>query len=485
MESVWYYAHSGAQTGPVSFGDLQSAAVAGKLSPEDLVWREGTPDWVAARTVAGLFPAPAAPPPPPPRMPAPMAMPSRASTHGVESLPLADEATPAPPPVSAPPPGSEIIDMAKLFVRRAAAADPAAIVATRDEERLLAQSGFEPTTRKFVVWRRALLWVAAVPAAFASLFALISLLDMETNEKAMLSPFGTLVYFIQVFALCALPFVAAFAALGYNRPAKSARLVFIGGLVITLVPVLIAFLPTGWLIAGPGPTGDSGEVQLMKAMYAQKLGPKYYLLVLPIILSVTPALSRACVRLKGFLPESIVPGWALVASAPVVAFLTLATFIVIYRTTNNFALFLGLLLVIGAPLLYLMKFRLLTRPVYDAREMAAFTKTQLYVIIATAVGFLMIVIYLFSAQLGDHKVLGTNRDAEWRIWSLDAHKTWLEYLARSLFLTVFFADLLVRMAVMVWREERAFAGTGPAASFDQTMSAMGEAVEVKGNAPVA
>ena len=45
MESVWYYAHDGAQTGPVSFGDLRAAVASGQLVAEDLVWKEGTVDW--------------------------------------------------------------------------------------------------------------------------------------------------------------------------------------------------------------------------------------------------------------------------------------------------------------------------------------------------------------------------------------------------------------------------------------------------------
>ena len=72
-----------------------------------------------------------------------------------------------------------------------------------------------------------------------------------------------------------------------------------------------------------------------------------------------------------------------------------------------------------------------------------------------------------------------------RPWSLSLHATWIEYVGRSLFLTVLFADLLVRMAVKVWREERAFAGTGPAANFDRTMSNLGTAVEIKSAPPVA
>jgi hypothetical protein len=52
----YYFSVDGRQKGPVPFGELQERAAAGKLRPEDMVWRQGTPNWVVAREVAGLFP---------------------------------------------------------------------------------------------------------------------------------------------------------------------------------------------------------------------------------------------------------------------------------------------------------------------------------------------------------------------------------------------------------------------------------------------
>lgn len=62
----WYYAKGNEQHGPVSSAELKQLAVAGQVDAEDLVWREGMEDWIAARKVKGLFddaggPAAAAP----------------------------------------------------------------------------------------------------------------------------------------------------------------------------------------------------------------------------------------------------------------------------------------------------------------------------------------------------------------------------------------------------------------------------------------
>lgn len=68
MSDQWFYARGGTQqTGPVAFAQLADLARAGHLAPNDLVWREGMPQWAAAETVPGLFAqaVPMAPPPPP------------------------------------------------------------------------------------------------------------------------------------------------------------------------------------------------------------------------------------------------------------------------------------------------------------------------------------------------------------------------------------------------------------------------------------
>ena len=51
----WYFARGNKQIGPVSAADLRRLAVAGELSPDDLIWHEGLSEWTKARNVRGLF----------------------------------------------------------------------------------------------------------------------------------------------------------------------------------------------------------------------------------------------------------------------------------------------------------------------------------------------------------------------------------------------------------------------------------------------
>ncbi len=55
MNPEWYYTANGGQQGPVTAADLKKLAQAGTISKEDLVWKEGMPNWVPAKNVKGLF----------------------------------------------------------------------------------------------------------------------------------------------------------------------------------------------------------------------------------------------------------------------------------------------------------------------------------------------------------------------------------------------------------------------------------------------
>jgi TM2 domain-containing membrane protein YozV len=60
VSQEWYYAVDGDRQGPVAAADLKKMADAGKLKPEDLVWKDGMADWAPARSIKGLFSAAAA-----------------------------------------------------------------------------------------------------------------------------------------------------------------------------------------------------------------------------------------------------------------------------------------------------------------------------------------------------------------------------------------------------------------------------------------
>lgn len=92
----WFYAQGDKQQGPVTATEIKALADAGKLKPDDLVWREGMDEWIAARRVKGLFeseaPAAAAPAAPPIGPPGTVPSPARPAP---EAAPPVFEKSPA------------------------------------------------------------------------------------------------------------------------------------------------------------------------------------------------------------------------------------------------------------------------------------------------------------------------------------------------------------------------------------------------------
>lgn len=57
MASQWHVGRGGQSTGPYSTEQLRQMAAAGRISPGDLIWKEGMEKWTDCVTVQGLFPA--------------------------------------------------------------------------------------------------------------------------------------------------------------------------------------------------------------------------------------------------------------------------------------------------------------------------------------------------------------------------------------------------------------------------------------------
>jgi TM2 domain-containing membrane protein YozV len=55
VSQEWYYSVDGDRQGPISAAELKKLADAGTIKAVDLVWKDGMADWVAAKSIKGLF----------------------------------------------------------------------------------------------------------------------------------------------------------------------------------------------------------------------------------------------------------------------------------------------------------------------------------------------------------------------------------------------------------------------------------------------
>jgi len=63
MPDEWHYSKGDQRLGPISTDELKAMASDGRLSPDDMIWKKGMPEWAPASSAKGLFPADAGPPP--------------------------------------------------------------------------------------------------------------------------------------------------------------------------------------------------------------------------------------------------------------------------------------------------------------------------------------------------------------------------------------------------------------------------------------
>jgi hypothetical protein len=509
MDSLWYFARAGQSLGPVPFAELKRLAATGELLAGDLVRREGSADWQPAGAVPDLFAAP--PPPTVSPLPAPIDAhePLILSVEDAPSVLLLDE----PQPAGQREDGEnrdrrdrdrdddrrprrdredddrgarrdrdeddryaddrddrrsrddDPLELVNLNLQRAFSLELRTLPVTASEERDLRRAGITALqAQRYAVWRKSLLWFVVFPSAVAALFHFINLVSMEKQERDVYSRFGMALIYLQVFSLFALPVTAALAAASYVRVRKSFNILLLGAVIAFGVPLATALIPAEHILDLKG-GGDEEKIGV-----GVLFGLVFFISVLPTILALLPAIGRASVRVKSLVPTSITPGWGLLTSAPLYVLLGFAAFILIYHVVGNFLLILGVLLWVGAPLIYMTRADLMIRPLTRTKDFRAIARLHWYVLSTVGVGVLFIVIFLFTAKFGRKYLVGTDKLTSWiRPWDVEIHARWIEFVGRSLFLTVVFADLLLRMNISIWKQEKEFYRTPAADEYDHEM----------------
>jgi hypothetical protein len=291
--------------------------------------------------------------------------------------------------------------------------------------------------------------------------------------------------------------VSAFAAAHFwDRLKWSHRLLLVGWGLAFLPPFLLALVPMDWWFELTGTPEEQAGQRFGLALLDILQGLYFYCTLMPAAVSLLPGLIRACLRVKTLLPAAIVPGWFLVAGAPFSLLLWLVALIALNHLAGDPLLILGVLLWIGTPMLYVGRADLFVRPlragdcgpigwlqgVAQGLILLAFALLVAYGLTKQVFGLRIVgleaetsLVWLWQNYQEEHldlnHIVSRARSVFW-LGDLDLFQLVLEYGSRSLFLTVVFADLLVRMNLSVWRYEQQFGGTTAAAAYDRTMTTM-------------
>lgn len=464
--AAWMVSRDGGQPfGPYTIAQLAAHFGQRQILPTDSLWHQGAPGWVQAGQLPALTAgAPVVPQPAPQPQPQP---------YGGQ-----------PPPYGQPPYGGQPYGGIPgqpygapsasvgigTHIKRAFDWNLRAIVIEPGERQLLLANGVdEDNASKFLIWRRSVLLAVAPVTAITALLALIG--AVTSTEWSVFTAVGVIAEILPLLALFAMPVTAWLAAQIWYRHRRSRTILLRGWLIAFVTPLVLGLIPYTWRIPTMG-----GNPQ--QAMQVSVLGALVvYVTLMPAVLSLIPGVLRGCLRLKALLPQSSLPGWFLIAATPLYILLFLVVFTTINQVMGNLLLLLGVLALLGAPVLYLVHSRVFTRPLEAPEDIAKIGSVQNTALAISGAGLLLIVIYAFTVDMFGRSLIGVSDATSLiRPWDPDLLRFPIEYIARSLFTTVLVADLIMLMNLSLWRDDKAFAGAHEAAAhYDRMMSEIEEA----------
>jgi hypothetical protein len=339
-----------------------------------------------------------------------------------------------------------------------------------EEAKLIANGVDDENARRYLVWRRSVLLVVAVPTLLSALLATLGRL----GDEARYSDVGNLLEILRLAALYALPITAWWAAWTWDRHRRSRNVLLWGWLFAFLTPLLLALIPFSWRydLQAASPTDLNNATAALGLIGAMAV----YVTLMPAVLSLIPGVVRACLRIKSLIPESILPGLFLVAALPLYLLLFLVIFTTVNQVAGNFLLILAVLALLAAPLLYLLNARLFMRPLRTEEEMAKIGGVQQMATIILGVGLVLLVVYVFTAQIFNQSLVGFEESTSMlRPWSPSLIQLPIDYFTRSLFTTVLVADMFMLMNLQLWRHSKEFQDSPEAASYDRLMIEIEEA----------
>lgn len=290
--------------------------------------------------------------------------------------------------------------------------------------------------------------------------------ESEDDDKPLL---GKVVDGMHLIALYAMPIAAIVVLkLGYNF--RTAYRVLVAAFLFSFfAPMLIELLPWS-LWETPKPPTNPAEAVKDQAEGVME-GIAVMLQLLPAVLSLIPGVQKACLRVKTLLPQSSLPGWFIVVASPLYGLFLFVVFLGVDQITSQPAILASLGLLSLASLFYVFRPGIFTQPLLTDADYQRMRRTQLVVTLITALAGLILVVYLTTSEfMGIHLV---GFDPQKALMSpMDIVEFGLEIIARSMFVGVLGAELMMRLSVTAWTQNRLVAASEAAEPYDQAMAQM-------------
>lgn len=239
--------------------------------------------------------------------------------------------------------------------------------------------------------------------------------------------------------------------------------------------MLIALCPWSWWgYVEPDLQPGERPAEYLQAMVEGAIeGFGYLVSLLPTVLSLIPGVQRASLRVKTLVPQSILPGWLLVVAAPFYALFLLVVFVSINQTVSDPLFLVGMFLFLAAPLIYVIRYDLFTAPLMTKNDYHRMRRVQRTVGFGTVLAGAILAVWLARQNVLGIRVIGFDA-ATSLLRPMDLIEFVVDFVGRSMFMTVLGADLLMWMNLKTWQHQRTLAGTPAAEYYDGVMESLEE-----------
>jgi hypothetical protein len=216
-----------------------------------------------------------------------------------------------------------------------------------------------------------------------------------------------------------------------------------------------------WIAEAEGVKEDE---QLLSALYDGikiTLAIEYAYGLFPVLVTLPSGLVNAAHKIRGLLPEALLSSWILIISAPFYSVIFLMALILLIQVSGNKFLLIGALLLFCAPWIYVFRRRLYIHAPTEETEQKL-GRTQMAIGLIIKLGYVFLLIWVFTGQLPWPKIneeTGETEDENQNVSEVfvTAGRLFnfiLSFFGRKLATTLVFSDVLFRMTVTNWRQDK-------------------------------
>lgn len=332
-------------------------------------------------------------------------------------------------------------------------------LAPRERQELTA-AGIEARLQGLFAWRRSTLLVA-LPLLLLSVA--LSFIEAARADMSGVNALGKLWNFLPPLGLLFVPIGAVAVILRWTEMRRTSTILISCWLLSIALPLLAALIPLNMIIDIDGARrelelqgGDVGAYDDFVFLSRMLQAIAFALILLPVVLSVPGGVLRGAARVKSLFPSSSLPGWFLVAVAPLYSLFTIVLFVLIVQILGNGLLLVGVAILAFTPWLFVIYRKAYGRPLstIEARtELSRASRLAGWLLLAATA---CITTFLLTAEVANVPVLGSGDEAVFSYVLI--LRTLGEIVSRGLVTTVVFSMIFLSMVFAEWRSTTMMSG---------------------------